>query len=353
VQYKELGNTGIFVSRLCLGSMTFGVSKWPNAEVLGQLDQSQVDALVSRSIDAGVNFFDTADIYSQGNSEIALGKALAKNRQDVILATKVFGRMGPGVNQVGASRVHILQQVEASLKRLGTDYIDLYQIHQFDSVTPLEETLRTLNDLVRSGKVRYIGCSNFAAWQTMKAVGISASEHLEKFVSVQAYYSVAGRDLEHEIVPLLNDQKLGLMTWSPLAGGLLSGKYRRGKKNEVKSRRNVTDFPVVDIERAYDIIEVLHKIAARHERASIAQIALSWQLHQPHVTSVIVGAKSEQQLADNLAAAQVSLTSEDLAEIDKVSKLERIYPGWMEPLHADRRPGAKSDHTPFMRPTPL
>ena len=353
MQYKQLGTTGIFVSRLCLGAMTFGASRWHNGDVLGGLDQGQVDALVGKSIDAGINFFDTADVYSEGNSERLLGKALAKNRKSVILATKVFGRVGPGVNQVGTSRVHLLQQVEASLERLGTDYIDLYQLHQFDGVTPLEETLRTLNDLVRSGKVRYIGCSNFAAWQIMKALGVAAYEHLEKFVTVQAYYSLAGRDLEHEIVPLINDQKLGLLTWSPLAGGFLSGKYRRGKQHEVRSRRHVTDFPAVDVERAYDIIEVLDKIAARRSSASVAQIALSWLLHQSHVTSVIIGAKAGQQLTDNLAAADVSLAPEELSEIDLVSKPRQIYPAWMESLHADRRPGAKSDYAPFMRPTAL
>jgi aryl-alcohol dehydrogenase-like predicted oxidoreductase len=353
MQYKELGNTGIFVSRLCLGTMTFGDLNWPNGDVLGGLNQEQVDTLVGRSIDAGINFFDTADVYSQGNSETMLGKALSNNRKDVIISTKVAGRVGSGVNQLGASRVHLLRQVEASLERLNTDYIDLYQIHHFDDVTPLEETLRTLNDLVRSGKVRHIGCSNFAAWQMMKALGISAREQIEKFVTLQAYYSVAGRDLEQEIIPFLDDQKLGLLVWGPLAGGFLSGKYRRGEQKEGKTRRDVIDFPPIDVERGYDIVDVLNRIADRRDRVSTAQVALSWLLHQDCVTSVIVGVKSEQQLKDNLASIEVNLTSEELAEIDAVSKPPQIYPAWMSQMHSDRLPGAKSELGMMMRPTAL
>jgi aryl-alcohol dehydrogenase-like predicted oxidoreductase len=353
MQYKELGNTGIFVSRLCLGTMTFGDLNWPNGDVLGGLNQEQVDTLVGRSIDAGINFFDTADVYSQGNSETMLGKALSNNRKDVIISTKVAGRVGSGVNQLGASRVHLLRQVEASLERLNTDYIDLYQIHHFDDVTPLEETLRTLNDLVRSGKVRHIGCSNFAAWQMMKALGISAREQIEKFVTLQAYYSVAGRDLEQEIIPFLDDQKLGLLVWGPLAGGFLSGKYRRGEQKEGKTRRDVIDFPPIDVERGYDIVDVLNRIADRRDRVSTAQVALSWLLHQDCVTSVIVGVKSEQQLKDNLASIEVNLTSEELAEIDAVSKPQQIYPAWMSQMHSDRLPGAKSELGMMMRPTAL
>lgn len=351
MQYKELGNTGIFVSRLCLGTMTFGALDWPNGDVLGGLDRTEVDTLVGRSIDAGVNFFDTADVYSQGNSETILGTALSNNRKDVIISTKAAGRVGSGVNQLGASRVHLMRQVEASLERLNTDYIDLYQIHHFDDVTPLEVTLRTLNDLVRSGKVRHIGCSNFAAWQIVKALGISAREHLEKFVTLQAYYSVAGRDLEHEIVPLLDDQKLGLLVWGPLAGGFLSGKYRRGEQKEGKTRRDVIDFPPIDVERVYDIVDVLNRIADRRDRVSTAQVALSWLLHQDRVTSVIVGVKSEQQLKDNLASIEVNLTSEELSEIDAVSKPQQIYPAWMSQMHSDRLPGAKSELGMVMQPT--
>jgi aryl-alcohol dehydrogenase-like predicted oxidoreductase len=351
MKYKELGQTGIYVSQLCLGAMTFGGAEGVFGQIIGGLGQPEVDRLVGQSLDAGINFFDTANVYSVGQSETLLGKALGAKRNDVILATKVFGRMGAGPNQVGASRVQILQQVEASLKRLGTDYIDLYQIHGFDSVTPLEETLRTFDDLVRQGKVRYLGCSNFSAWQIMKAIGISQLQNLEKFASLQAYYSLAGRDLEHEIVPFLQDQKLGLMTWSPLAGGLLSGKFTRGGKNDMQSRRMKFDFPPVDVEKALDIVEVLQKIAARHSGATVAQVALGWQLHQEHVTCVILGAKNEAQLADNLKSVSLSLTGDDLAEIDAVSKPSPIYPGWMQQFQSDRKPGSTREMNTVLRPT--
>ena len=247
---------------------------------IGRLSQDAADDLIARVLDAGINFIDTADIYSEGDSERILGKALGKRRKDVVLATKVFGRMGPGPNQVGLSRGHIMQAVEESLERLGTDYIDLYQIHGFDPLTPLEETLRALDDLVRSGKVRYLGCSNLAAWQLMKSLWISDKCNLHRFESLQAYYTIAGRDLEREVVPVLQDQNLGLMVWSPLAGGLLSGKFDRDSQGPEGARRVDFDFPPVDKARAFDVVDVMREIATE-KQVSVARIALSWLLHQP------------------------------------------------------------------------
>jgi aryl-alcohol dehydrogenase-like predicted oxidoreductase len=260
-----------------------------------------------------------------------------------VVATKVFGRLAPGPTEVGLSRLHIMRQVEESLKRLGTDTIDLYQIHGFDIVTPLEETLRTLDDLVRQGKVRYIGCSNLSAWQIMKALGISAQQQLEKFVSVQAYYSIAGRDLEREIVPLLQDQNLGLLPWSPLAGGFLSGKFTREGASDQGARRAKFDFPPVNVEKAYDIIDVMKKIADG-KQVSVAQVALAWLVHQPFVTSVIIGAKNEAQLKDNLGAGDLKLDAEELMQLDESSRLAPEYPGWMFNVQqGDRRPGQVRD----------
>lgn len=340
MQYQQLGNTGTFVSRLCLGTMTFG-GKGTLFGVMGGLDQKEAETLVGQSLDAGINFVDTANMYAAGESETILGKALGAKRKDVVLATKVFGRMGPGPNQVGISRLHVMQQVEASLKRLGTDYIDLYQIHGFDNVTPMEESLRAFDDLVRQGKVRYFGCSNWAAWQIMKGLSVSAQQGLDKFVTLQAYYSMVGRDLEHEIVPLLEDQKLGLMTWSPLAGGVLSGKFSRDSRAN-EGRRTQFNFPPVNVEKAYDIIEVLQKIAKKHG-VTVAQVALGWQLHKPYVTTVIIGAKNETQLKDNLGAVNVKLTQEDLDAIDAISKPAPLYPNWMGGMQSDRKPGTVRD----------
>lgn len=335
MKYSALGDTGLFVSRLCFGAMTFGGSgMW---ERLGALDQKASGELVSRCLDAGINFFDTANVYSFGESETILGKALGSKRKDVIIATKVRGRMGKGPNEVGLSRVHIMNEVEASLKRLGTDYIDLYQIHGFDPVTAMEDTLRTLDDLVRSGKVRYIGCSNLAAWQLMKALGISKQKNLETFKSIQSYYSIAGRELERETIPLLVDQGVGLMVWSPLAGGFLSGKFTRDSTDEA-ARRAVFDFPPVDKEAAYGIIEAMEVVAKAHE-VSVAQIALAWLLHQEGVTSVIIGARKLAQLDDNLHAIEVELTEDELKALHKASRLKPEYPGWMLALPSDRRPG--------------
>lgn len=336
MHYRPLGRTGLFVSELCFGAMTFGGEGfWKN---IGQQGQAEADALVGRCLDAGINFFDTANVYSFGQSEALLGKALAAKRSQVVLATKVRGRMGPGMNEVGLSRYHLFESVHASLQRLGTDHIDLLQIHGYDAATPLDETLRALDDLVREGKVRYLGASNLAAWQLMKALGLSDSKHLARFESLQAYYSIAGRDLERELVPLMKDQQVGLMVWSPLAGGFLTGKYRRDSKGPEGTRRAAFDFPPVDRERAYNVIDVMDGIA-KEQGATVARVALAWLLHQPHVTTVILGARTAEQLEDNLAATGLRLTPKQLEQLDAVSRLPAEYPGWMlERQNADRFP---------------
>src|SRR5437762_9343625 len=275
MNYRELADTGVFVSELCLGTMTFG-GRGQIWEVIGGLDQQGADDLVGGALDAGINFVDTANVYSAGESETMLGKALGTRRQEVVLATKVRGRMGPGPNQVGLSRLHIMQALDASLKRMGTDYIDLYQIHRFDPLTNIEDTLRALDDLVRAGKVRYIGCSNLAAWQVMKALAVSREQRLERFRCTQSYYSLAGRELEREIIPLLKDQGLGLLVWSPLAGGFLSGKFTRETK-ETNARRSSFDFPPIDKDKAYAMVDVMQTVAAAHG-VSVAQVALAWVL---------------------------------------------------------------------------
>src|SRR6201994_4766566 len=306
MKYHTLGPPGLLVSEICLGTMTFapGEGMWKS---IAGVEQNLADQLLKRSFDAGVNFVDTADVYSNGESEKTLASAIRNigiARKDIVIATKAFGRTGPGRNDVGASRGHIMDAVDASLKRLQTDYIDLYQIHAADTVTPVEETLRALDTLVSQGKVRYIGCSNWYAWQLMKALGISELKNLAKFDTLQAYYSIAGRDLEREIVPLLEDQKMGLLVWSPLAGGLLSGKFTRENQKPEDSRRSNFDFPLVDKERTWNVLDVMRPIAEAHN-CSPARIALAWLLHQPVTTSVIIGAKRPDQLADNLAAVDV------------------------------------------------
>ncbi|HEY0309264.1 MAG TPA: aldo/keto reductase [Acidobacteriaceae bacterium] len=338
MKYHTLGNTGLLVSELCLGTMTFSSGEGMWKPVAG-VEQPLADDLVRRSLDAGINFIDTADVYTDGNSEQVLAKAIANlgtARKDVIIATKVFGRTGPGRNDVGASRGHIMDAVDASLRRLKTDYIDLYQIHGSDSVTPLEETLRALDTLVSQGKVRYIGCSNWYAWQIMKALGISEAKNLTKLNTLQAYYSIASRDLEREIVPLLQDQKTGLLVWSPLAGGLLSGKYSRENQKPEDSRRAAFDFPIVDKERTWNILDVLRPIAEAHN-TSVASISLAWILAKPFVTSVIIGAKRVDQLEQNLSAVDVQLTEDEIKRLDEVSTLPPEYPGWMIPFQNSNR----------------
>ena len=331
MRYHALGRTGLFVSELCLGTMTFGGSGESLWARIGELQQQEAERLVGQALDAGINFIDTADVYAGGVSEQITGQAL-KNlkvaREDVVVATKVFGEMGKGPNARGATRGHIMDGVKASLKRLQLDHIDLYQIHGFDPATPIEETVRALDQLVRQGHVRYVGVSNWAAWQIVKALGIAERLGLSRFESLQAYYTVAGRDLERELLPMLRSEGVGLMVWSPLAGGLLSGKYGREQQAEAGSRRLAFDFPPVDKERAWDCIDAMRPIAQAHG-VSVAQIALAWLLHQPQVTSVIVGAKRPEQLADNIAATNVVLGADDLKQIDEVSRLPAEYPGWM------------------------
>jgi len=329
MRYNKLGNTGLIVSELCLGTMTFGGGDAGIWGKIGRLEQDEADALVKASIDGGIDFIDTANIYSEGRSEQILGQSLRNlgiGRHEVTIATKVLGRMTPGVNGAGASRGHIHDQVEASLKRLQTDHIDLYQIHGWDAATPMEETLDALDNLVRRGLVRYIGLSNWAAWQVAKAQGIAERKGNARIASLQSYYTIAGRDLERDVIPMLQSEGVGLMVWSPLAGGFLSGKFTR--EGEGEGRRASFDFPPVDKERAYDIIDVLRELAGAKGR-TVAQLALAWLLYQPAVSSVIIGAKRPDQLADNLGAVDVEFTPDELAQLDAVSKLAPEYPGWM------------------------
>ena len=330
MRYNPLGRSGLYVSELCLGTMTFGGGDgmW---QVVGRVQQDEADSILKAALDGGINFIDTANIYSEGASETILGQGL-KNlgiaRDQVVIATKVLGRMSPGPNGAGASRGHIMDQVEQSLKRLQLDHIDLYQIHGVDPLTPVEETVEALDNLVRRGLVRYVGLSNWAAWQVAKAVGIAEAGRLARPVSLQAYYTIAGRDLEREIIPMMASEGVGLMVWSPLAGGLLSGKYSREDEKGDGGRRAYFDFPPVDKVRAYDIIDAMRAIA-EPKGATVAQVALAWLLHQQAVTSVIVGAKRVNQMQDNLGAVDVALSAEELAALDAVSKLPAEYPGWM------------------------
>jgi aryl-alcohol dehydrogenase-like predicted oxidoreductase len=338
MRYNTLGHTGLFVSELCLGTMTFGGGDgiWNQ---IGDVQQADAERLVGRAIDAGINFIDTADVYSQGVSEQITGQALRNlkiPREQVVIATKVLGQMGDSPNESGATRYHIMNGVKASLKRLQLDHVDLYQIHGFDPATPIEETVRALDTLVQQGHVRYVGVSNWAAWQIVKALGIAHHHGLARFQSLQAYYTIAGRDLERELVPMLQSEGLGLMVWSPLAGGLLSGKYGRDTQGEAGSRRTTFDFPPVERERAWDCVDAMRAIAGK-KGVSVAQIALAWLLHQPVVTSVIVGAKRVDQLDDNVAATKVKLSAEELAMLGDVSRLPAEYPGWMLARQGERR----------------
>ncbi|WP_428377912.1 aldo/keto reductase [Lichenicoccus sp.] len=327
---RALGRTGLYVSELCLGTMTFGGGEgmW---QKIGALQQNEAERLVGTAVDGGVNFLDTADVYAEGLSEEITGHAIRNlklPRDEIVVATKVFGATGQGPNARGNTRSHIIDGVKASLKRLRLDHIDLYQIHGFDPATPIEETVEALDTLVRHGHVRYTGVSNWAAWQIVKAQGIAQHRGLAQFQSLQAYYTLAGRDLEREIVPMLKAERIGLMVWSPLAGGLLSGKYGRDGKSEQGGRRVDFDFPPVDAERGYAVVDAMRPIAQAHG-VSVARIALAWLLHQEVVTSVIVGAKRPEQLEDNLAATEVRLDARQLATLDEASRLPPEYPGWM------------------------
>jgi aryl-alcohol dehydrogenase-like predicted oxidoreductase len=332
MKYNPHGRTGLYVSEICLGCMTFGgnadAGMWA---AIGALEQPVVDEIVGKALAAGVNFFDTADVYSFGESERRLGQALKNlgvKRKDVIIATKAYGRMGPKPNDVGASRGHILDSVHGSLERLQTDHIDLYQIHANDPVTPIEETLRALDDLVRQGLVRYVGVSNWPAWKIAKAVTLSQERGWTRFETLQAYYSIAGRDLERDLIPMLTSENLGLMVWSPLAGGLLSGKFGPDAATPNNARRANFDFPPVDKDRAWACVAAMRDIGAAHG-VSVARVALAWLLDKSHVMSVIIGAKTVEQLEDNLAAVDVVLSPEETARLDEISELPREYPAWM------------------------
>jgi aryl-alcohol dehydrogenase-like predicted oxidoreductase len=327
MQYRQLGRTGLRVSALTLGTMGFGGTGW--ARPIGQIDVAGAREQIALARDAGVNMIDTADVYSAGLAEEILGQALGSARSDVLVATKARMSMGDGPNDAGLSRHHIIRAAEASLRRLGTDYIDLYQVHEWDGQTPLEETLTALDDLVRAGKVRYVGCSNYAAWQLMKALAISDARHLERFASQQVYYSLHSRHVESEIVPACIDQGVGILVWSPLAGGLLSGKYRRGHTAPAGSR-HLTDWaepPVHDEDKLYETIERAVAIGTEHG-VSAAQVALAYLLNKPGVASLIVGARTTEQLADNLAAADLELASEEMRALDEVSGEPLRYPFW-------------------------
>jgi len=331
MRYNTLGRTGLVVSELCLGTMTFGTNPGRFSKISG-LGQDEATALVRQAVEAGINFIDTANVYTLGQSEELLGgalKALGIARKDIVIATKAMGTMGEAPNDAGIGRKHMLDQIDASLDRLGLDHVDLYQIHGWDPVTPIEEGLSALEDIVRSGRARYVGVSNWMAWQIAKALGIAERRGWSPFVSLQAYYSVAGRDLERELAPMLESEGLGLMVWSPLAGGLLSGKYRFTDNGfEGEGRRAAFDFPPVDLDRAGPVVEAMRRMG-EGRGVSVAQIAISWLLHQPVVSTVIVGAKRADQLADNIAATEVELSADELAELDRLSALPREYPGWM------------------------
>ncbi len=338
MRYRLLGRTGLYVSELCLGTMTFGDQGfW---KVMGGLGQEAVNTLVKQAFDAGVNFIDTANVYSLGVSETLTGaaiKSLGLPRDELVIATKAFGPMiETQINGRGQSRYHLMNALDASLKRLQLDHIDLYQLHGYDPLTPLDEVLSTLNDMVRSGKVRHIGLCNMAAWQIMKGLGISEKKNFARFESVQAYYTVAGRDLEREVLPLIEDQQLGLMVWSPLAGGLLSGKFSADGKGPEGARRASFDFPVVDKARAFKVVDAMRPIAERHQ-ASVAQVALAWLLSRKQVSSVIIGAKTPEQLTDNLGACALTLSTEDLQALEDVSRLPPEYPGWMLAMQGQYR----------------
>lgn len=335
MQYLPLGNTGLYVSRVCLGTMTFGEEGDAFGDMIGATGQELADRMVGTAFDAGVNFFDTANMYGFGKSEVMLGKALGKRRSDAIIATKVYFTTKTEINALGTSRLSIMREVEDSLKRLGTDWIDLYQVHSFDPTTPLEETLRALDDCVRQGKVRYIGLSNFAGWQIARADGLARLLGTERFCSVQAYYSLVGRELERDILPAVRDLGIGVMVWSPLAGGFLSGKYTGGESGE--GRRKKFDYPPVDPEKGDRVVEVLRAIGADHD-ASPAQVAQAWLLHQDGVTTVIVGARKHEQLVDNLKIVDLQLSAEELSRLNDASRLTPEYPNYHPPFQRGQNP---------------
>ena len=338
MRYKVLGQTGLFVSELCFGAMTFGGKGFWRA--IGELGTTESEALIGTALDGGVNFIDTADVYSEGESEKLVGaalKSLNRPREQVVVATKVRGRVGPGVNQVGLSAAHIHASIDGSLERLGLDHVDLYQIHGFDSATPIEETVRALDAVVRSGKARYVGFSNLPAWVASKALTFARDNGLARFQSAQVYYSIAGRDIEREIAPMCLAESVAILPWSPLAGGLLSGKFDPDKKGPSDARRAQFDFPPVNMERLPRVLSALRKVAEA-TGTSVARVALAWQLTKPFVTSIIIGAKKKEQLTDNLAATELKLGEDHVKLLDEASALPMEYPGWMVDFQNMRDP---------------
>jgi len=337
MKYNLFGNTGLLVSEQCFGTMTFGGEGYWKA--IGELQQDDATALVKGAVDAGINFIDTANVYSYGESERLLGNAikfLGINRQDIVIATKVRGKMGEGHNNVGLSRYHILASIDESLSRLQLDHVDILYVHGVDPLTPLEQTMRALNDAVAAGKVRYIAVCNWPAWMVMKAQGIANEHGWHKFEGLQYFYSIVGRDAEREVIPMAIDQKLAVMPWSPLAGGFMSGKYTRHNE-KARGRRDVFDFPPVNKEKAYNIIDVLEEVGRAHN-VSVAEIALAWVRLQHGITSTIIGAKNIQQLNDNIHSTEIVLTEDERKRLDDISALGKEYPGWMVERQAADRP---------------
>lgn len=340
MQYTTLGHTGLVVSRLAFGAMTFGTGELVPG-VTNNIDQTVADQMVSRALDAGINLFDTADAYTGGQSEIILGKALSHRRHETVIATKVGFRAGNAITDTGLSYRHIIASAEASLKRLGTDYIDLYQLHIPDPLTPIEETVRALDDLVRRGLVRYVGFSNFPAWKAALMLGIQQVNGYARFVAAQMYYSLLGRDIEHEMVPFVEDTGIGILVWSPLASGFLSGKYTRATPVPEDSRRQNFQFPPVDIEQGYEVVDVLKEIAQNHS-ASPAQVAIAWILTKPFISSVIIGANKMQHLENNLGAVELKLAASEVEKLD-VPHPHPLYPGWMQNMGWDAKVKAALD----------
>jgi aryl-alcohol dehydrogenase-like predicted oxidoreductase len=336
VEYRNLGKSGLKISVLTMGTMTFGGTG--GFAQVGSTGVDEARRQVDMCLDAGINLIDTADVYSNGLSEEIVGQVLRGRRDDALIATKVRMPMGSGPNDAGLSRQHIVSGCEASLRRLGTDHIDLYQVHEWDGVTPLEETLDALDLLVHSGKVRYVGASNYAGWQLMKALGAADRHGLPRFISQQIYYSLQARDAEYELIPVAVDQGVGVLVWSPLAGGLLSGRYRRDQRPDSGSRQ-LTDWnepPVYDPDKLYDTVDVLVSVAGEHG-VSAARVALAYLLTKPAVTSLVVGARTSEQLADNLAAADLELSPGDIERLDKVSAPVLLYPYWHQAKTASDR----------------
>ncbi|NBD32845.1 MAG: aldo/keto reductase [Cyanobacteria bacterium] len=333
MKYTQLGNSGLVVSRLSFGAMTFGEGQLVPG-VTNRIGQAQANDMIAKGLEAGINLFDTADLYTGGQSEIILGKALAHKREDVIIATKCGFRSGENLINTGLSYRHIMASVQGSLKRLGTDYIDLYQIHIQDPVTPDHETLRALEDIVNRGYVRYLGFCNLPAWKAAKLMGLQEKRGDHPFITAQMYYSLLGRDLEHEVVPFTQDQGLGILAWSPLASGFLTGKYTREQPAPEDARRNKFQFPPVDLEKGYAVVEQLQAIAQQHQ-VSIPQVALAWILTKPFISSIIVGANNSKQLEDNLKSVAVDLSTDETQILDEMTAPTPIYPGWMQGMGND------------------